>query len=131
MTTVPVWVIVIALLPPFVGLLLLIDQAWIFVARRGASREAVPLVGRGVRVVVAASAIVLLVLGTGLVLAIKQARALLRGVSFAKSIEVTAPGQDRGYYYRLKASYTYKGEPLDFDIVVGRRVRITSYEDNY
>jgi hypothetical protein len=131
MTTVPVWVIVVVLLAPFVGLLLLIERAWIFLTRRGASREAVQSVGKGVRMVVAASAvIVLLVLGTGLVKVIELARFLFGGLSFTKSVEVTAPDQDRSYYYRFKASYAYKGEPLDFDIVVGCNVRVTTYKDN-
>ena len=47
-----------------------------------------------------------------------------------RSVEVRSPGQHRGYYYRLKINLAYKGEPLDFDIVVGCRVRITTYKDN-
>src|SRR5579859_5895434 len=50
--------------------------------------------------------------------------------SFTKSVEVKKAGQDRGYYYRFKASYAYKGEPLDFDIVVGCNVSVTTYKDN-
>jgi hypothetical protein len=73
--------------------------------------------------------IILLVLGTGLVLVIAEFRAL-GGLGFTKSVKVTSPGQDRGYYYRFKASYTYKGEPLDFDIVVGCNVSVTTYKDN-
>jgi hypothetical protein len=114
--------------------LLLIDQAWIFLARRGASGDAVPSFGKGVRMTIAALVVgFLLVLGAGLVLVIGEVRALHRffgGVSFTKSVQVTTPGQDRGYYYRFKASLAYKGEPLDFDIVVGCNVRITTYKDN-
>lgn len=73
--------------------------------------------------------ILILMLGAGTVLVIREFRAL-GGWSFTKSVEVTTPGQDRGYYYRFKASFAYKGEPLDFDIVVGCNVRITTYKDN-
>jgi hypothetical protein len=55
---------------------------------------------------------------------------LISGWSFTKSVEVKKAGQDRSYYYRFKASYTYKGEPLDFDIVVGCNVSVTTYNDN-
>jgi hypothetical protein len=131
MATVSLWVIIIVLLAPFVGLLLLIERAWVFLTRRGASREADRSVGKGLRMVIAAIAvIVLVVLGTGLVMVIELAQFLFGGPSFTKSVKVTAPDRDRGYYYRLKASYTYKGEPLDFDIVVGCRVGITTYKDN-
>ena len=57
-------------------------------------------------------------------------RYLLSGWSFTKSVDVKAAGQDRGYYYRFKASLAYKGEPLDFDIVVGCNVTVTTYKDN-
>jgi hypothetical protein len=55
---------------------------------------------------------------------------LLSGWSFTKSVDVKTAGQDRGYYYRFKASLAYKGEPLDFDIVVGCNVKVTTYKDN-
>jgi hypothetical protein len=42
-----------------------------------------------------------------------------------KSIEV-----DRSTYFRLKMKLAYKGEPQDFDIVVGCNVRQTNYVDN-
>jgi hypothetical protein len=75
--------------------------------------------------------IILLVFGAELALPlIGEVRALLGGWSFTKSVEVISPDQDRGYYYRLKVNLAYKGEPLDFDIVVGCRVRITTYKDN-
>jgi hypothetical protein len=74
--------------------------------------------------------IVLLVLGAGLALLIAEPRALLGGLSFAKSVEVNSPGQDRATYYRLKVNLAYKGELLDFDIVVGCNVRVTTYKDN-
>jgi hypothetical protein len=43
--------------------------------------------------------------------------------SYAASIEV-----DRGTYYRLKVKLAYKGEPQDFDIVVGCNVVQTHYQ---
>jgi hypothetical protein len=49
---------------------------------------------------------------------------LFGGWSFVKSIE-----QDQGTYYRLKVKLTYKGEPQDFDIVVGCNVRRITYKD--
>jgi len=85
------------------------------------------------RRIVAAIVVVLLVLGTGIVLVMGDVRTLGRlfgGFSFTKSVDVKTAGQDRGYYYRLKARLTYKGEPLEFDIVVGCNVRITTYQDN-
>jgi hypothetical protein len=47
------------------------------------------------------------------------------GQGFAKSVVV-----DHGTYFRLKVKFTYKGEPQDFDIVVGCNVRQTNYRDN-
>jgi len=82
------------------------------------------------RVVVAIVVVVLLVLGTGLVLLIEEARVLFGGSSFTKSVKVDAPGEDRAVYYRLKVNLAYKGEPLDFDIVAGCNVRVTTYKDN-
>jgi hypothetical protein len=52
-------------------------------------------------------------------------RALTGRRTFTKSVEV-----DRGTYYRLKVRLTYKGEPQDFDIVVGCNVRKINYRDN-
>ncbi|MDH6259669.1 hypothetical protein [Bradyrhizobium sp. BR13661] len=75
-------------------------------------------------------AIVVVLLGVGLMLLIGQPRLFFSRWSFTKSVQVTVPGEDRGYYYRFKAGYLYKGEPLDFDIVVGCRVKITTYKDN-
>ena len=49
---------------------------------------------------------------------------LLGHWSFVRSIE-----DDRGTYYRLKVKLTYKGEPQDFDIVVGCNVRRITYKD--
>ena len=46
------------------------------------------------------------------------------GPSFTKSVEV-----DRGTYFRLKVKLTYKGEPQDFDIVVGCNVKQINYKD--
>ncbi|WP_420970807.1 hypothetical protein [Bradyrhizobium sp. B120] len=78
--------------------------------------------------------VALLVIGTGLALVIGEVQALRRlfggGASFTKSVEVKSPGQDRATYYRLKVKLAYKGEPLDFDIVVGCHVAITTYKDN-
>jgi hypothetical protein len=62
--------------------------------------------------------------------AFANSRRLVGGSSFTKSVETTTAGADRGYYYRFKASFTYRGEPLDFDIVVGCNVRVTTYQDN-
>jgi hypothetical protein len=70
----------------------------------------------------------LLLVGT--VFALANSRHFFSGWSFTKSVDVKTAGQDRGYYYRFKASYAYKGEPLDFDIVVGCNVRVTTYKDN-
>ena len=64
------------------------------------------------------------------VFAFATGRRMLAEWSFTKSVDTTAAGQDRGYYYRFKARFAYKGEPLDFDIVVGCNVRITTYKDN-
>jgi hypothetical protein len=126
MTTPPVWVIAVVFLGPFVGFLPL----WVFLARRGWScREAVRSVAKGGRLVVIALAVtILVVLGTGLMLAVETAQT--GGFSFTKSVEVKKPGQDRGSYYRFKASYAYKGEPLEFDVVVGCNVSVTTYKDN-
>ncbi|KJC40905.1 hypothetical protein [Bradyrhizobium sp. LTSP857] len=74
---------------------------------------------------------VVVLLGLGLMLLFSQPWLVFGALfSFTKPVKVTAPGQDRGYYYRFKASYVYKGEPLNFDIVVGCRVKITTYNDN-
>ncbi len=73
--------------------------------------------------------VIALVLGAGLLVVNNELRAL-GNLGFTKSVKVTSPGQDRGYYYRLKASLAYKGEPLDFDIVVGCNVSVTTYKDN-
>lgn len=82
---------------------------------------------RGVAAIVV---VVLLVLGAGFALLTQGARVLFGGWSFTKSVKVNAPGQNRAIYYRLKVNLAYKGEPLDFDIVVGCNVRITTYKDN-
>jgi hypothetical protein len=50
--------------------------------------------------------------------------------SFTKSIDVKSAGDDHATYFRLKVNLAYQGEPLDFDIVVGCNVRITTYKDN-
>ena len=51
--------------------------------------------------------------------------AALRGNwDFVKSVEV-----DRGSYFRLKVKLAYRGEPQDFDIVVGCNVRQINYMD--
>jgi hypothetical protein len=54
----------------------------------------------------------------------------LKRDAFTKPTDNKAAGQDRGYYYRFKASYSYKGEPLDFNIVVGCNVSIADNLDN-
>jgi len=60
----------------------------------------------------------------------EQASPLPGRGSFTKSFEAKSAGDDRATYYRLKVNLAYKGEPLDFDIVVGCNVRITTYKDN-
>jgi len=71
--------------------------------------------------------VVLLLVGFGALIALSQTEAgqvLLGRWSFTKSVEV-----DRGTYFRLKVKLAYKGEPQDFDIVVGCNVRRTTYKD--
>ena len=65
------------------------------------------------------------VIGHG-VLALRSevGQALLGHWSFVRSI-----ADDQGTYYRLKVKLTYKGEPQDFDIVVGCNVRRITYKD--
>ncbi len=48
----------------------------------------------------------------------------LFGWSFTKSVRV-----DHGTYFRLKVKLAYKGEPQDFDIVVGRNALQINYKD--
>jgi hypothetical protein len=50
--------------------------------------------------------------------------ALLHQWSVVRSFE-----QNQGPYYRLKVRLTYKGEPQNFDIVVGCKVRRITYRD--
>jgi hypothetical protein len=50
--------------------------------------------------------------------------------SFTKSIETTTVDNGKGTYYRLKVKLAYKGEPQDFDIVVGCNVKRITYKDN-
>lgn len=38
--------------------------------------------------------------------------------------------EDHGYYYRFKSAYMHKDERVEFDIVVGCSVRVTTYGDN-
>jgi hypothetical protein len=66
----------------------------------------------------------------GGLLAIANTRHAFSPWTFTKSVDVKKAGQDHGYYYRFKASYTYKGEPFDFNIVVGCNVSVTTYKDN-
>src|SRR4051812_49813300 len=71
-------------------------------------------------------AIVALLLGaTALVIRPGISQAPSASASFTKSVEV-----DRGTYFRLKVKLTYRGEPQDFDIVVGCNVRQTNYRDS-
>jgi hypothetical protein len=51
-------------------------------------------------------------------------QALRGNWNFTRSVE-----RDTGTYFRLKVGLTYKGEPQDFDIVVGCNVRQTNYMD--
>jgi hypothetical protein len=60
----------------------------------------------------------------------ERGRILFGRWSFTKSVDVKSTGDDRATYYRLKVNLAYKGEPLDFDIVVGCNVRVTTYKDN-
>jgi hypothetical protein len=39
------------------------------------------------------------------------------------------PEVDRGTYFRFRASYLYKGQPLDFDIVAGCNAKIPAWPD--
>jgi len=65
------------------------------------------------------------VVGIGLLALRSETGQLLLGHwSFVRSI-----AQDEGTYYRLKVKLTYKGEPQDFDIVVGCNVRRITYKD--
>jgi hypothetical protein len=52
-------------------------------------------------------------------------RAMFAGWKFTQSVEI-----QRGTYYRLKVNLAYKGEPHNFDIVVGCNVRVTTYKGN-
>jgi len=70
----------------------------------------------------------ILVVSAAALVALSQTEAgqlLLGRWTFTRSVEV-----DRGTYFRLKVKVAYKGEPQDFDIVVGCNVRWTSYKDN-
>jgi hypothetical protein len=70
--------------------------------------------------------IVVIVIAAGVALSRTDAGQLILGRwSFTKSLVV-----NDGYYFRLKVKLAYKGEPQDFDIVVGCTVRITTYKDN-
>ena len=65
------------------------------------------------------------VVGIGfLALRSEVGQTLFGGWSFVKSI-----ARDQGTYYRLKVKLTYKGEPQDFNIVVGCNVRRITYKD--
>jgi hypothetical protein len=70
-----------------------------------------------------------LAVGAGLALAQSMFAPIVPRVlaqsGFTKSIEI-----DRSSYYRLKVNLTYRGEPQDFDIVVGCNVRQINYRDN-
>jgi hypothetical protein len=71
-------------------------------------------------------ALIALVAVIGIVVSQTDAGQLLLGRwSFTKSVDV-----NKGYFFRLKVSLAYKGEPQDFDIVVGCNVRLTTYKDN-
>ena len=70
--------------------------------------------------------ILVAVVGIGfLALRSEMGQTLLGSWSFTKSVE-----QDTDTYYRLKVKLTYKGEPQNFDIVVGCNVRRITYKDN-
>lgn len=44
-------------------------------------------------------------------------------LSMTKAVD----NRPQGYFYRFKASFSHKGEPLEFDYVVACDIRITSY----
>ncbi|NEU97435.1 hypothetical protein [Bradyrhizobium uaiense] len=129
-----IWTYVLIFLGPAIGLVLLIDQVWIFFARKRANLEAILSIGKGVRMMIITFFVgAVMVLCTAAVVVVEEVQALrdlFAGTSFTKSVKVTSPGEDRGYYYRFKAGLAYKGEPLDFDIVVGCNVRVTTSRDN-
>lgn len=79
---------------------------------------------RNAKFVVLAIAL-LIVAGVYFALQSDIGQAFLGRWSFVRSVE-----EDHGTYYRLKVKLTYKGEPQDFDIVVGCNVREVFYKDN-
>jgi hypothetical protein len=54
---------------------------------------------------------------------------LLAAVVTAQAQSTLSVTDDRGTYYRLKVKLAYKGEPQDFDIVVGCHVREIFYKE--
>jgi hypothetical protein len=54
---------------------------------------------------------------------------LLAAVETAQAQLVDSVKNDRSTYYRLKVKLAYKGEPQDFDIVVGCNVRQIFYKE--
>jgi hypothetical protein len=72
---------------------------------------------------IAAVAVGLLLLAA-LALGGSAGQALFGRWSFTESVEV-----DRGTYFRLKVKLAYKGEPQDFDIVVGCNALQINYKD--
>jgi len=68
---------------------------------------------------------VVIVVGGFLAARSETVQALLGRWSFVKSVT-----NDNSTYYRLKVKLAYKGEPQDFDIVVGCNVHQIIYKDN-
>lgn len=56
--------------------------------------------------------------------------AIPRGNEGARAQSFTDSVSDKSVFYRLQASYLYAGQKVDFDIVVGCAVRVTSHGDN-
>jgi hypothetical protein len=70
-------------------------------------------------------AVVAVIIGALLAVRSETMQALLGRWSFVKSVT-----NDNSTYYRLKVKLAYKGEPQDFDIVVGCNVHQITYKDN-
>ena len=70
-----------------------------------------------------AFAVVVVMAGSALLLQTDIGQLLTGRWSFVKGVSV-----DRSTFFRLKVKLTYKGEPQDFDIVVGCNVRVIAYK---
>ncbi|WP_420966773.1 hypothetical protein [Bradyrhizobium sp. B120] len=75
-----VWVYVLIFLGPSIALVLLIDQAWIFIARRRGNHEAVPPMGK--RMMLIATVVGgFVLLCTGIVMVIEEVRAFIHAIN--------------------------------------------------